>query len=256
LLDVRRQIVAETDGRRVLARGGFAGHVLHVAVEVVDGAVTGLEGALQPHVVGDVAGELDVVRVRFRGDGVEDLARHACGDLEQVIAGAHLLAHARASRLHVRGRAAAERGAGSDDPRAVDAATLDVLAQLQVKRVARHAADEGDALRQEHRQHVLGVLPALSLAGDVAVHLGQPGHDVVLALDDPAAVGNHRSVGLADPLDPPPGDDDRPVPEDLLAVHRRHVGVADHQRIVEQLRSEFRLRAAGGQQQAGQAGER
>jgi hypothetical protein len=147
---------------------------LHVAVEVVDGALPGAEGRHESHVVGDVPLERDARLPRGGGDRVEDFAPEAGMELEKVVAGRFLLAHHPHRRGDVRHAVAVERRPARVEARAEHAAVGERRAQLQVPGMAEHAADRGHAVRGVEQQHVLRILPHLR-PGHVGVHLGEAG---------------------------------------------------------------------------------
>ncbi len=223
LVHLRDQVVTEERGRpgRLCAVGQNG---LHVAVDVLDGDLAGLQRVQEPHVRRDVPGEGDPLRPGGGGDLVVGAAGDPGVDLEQVVSRGALLGDPVPGRLLVRHAVPVQRGARGEDLWTQPLAVGHLRPQLQVVRVPQHAADRRDPVGQEEEEHPVDRLLTRLGRRDVRVHLAEPGDEVAGAPVHPGrSLGYGHGSRRSHLVDPSSHHDYR-----LALEHHPVAGHGDH----------------------------
>ena len=197
-------------GKLVVGHEGLDG-----VVEVVDRGLPRREDVPQPDGVGHVARERQADLVGGRRHRVEDVGREVLVDLHEVVAALVVLAHELPALLGGGDARPAHRRAADEEPRTQGLAAGDAGPQTQLRPLALHAPDGGDAVGDVEEEQVAGVGLHRARPRQVPVHLGQPRHEVhALGLDRLGALGDLHLVRRMHRRDAAAGHHDRPVLHD------------------------------------------
>ena len=198
------------DGKLLVRHQG-----LDRVVEMVDGYLARREGAAQPDGVGHVAAERQADLVGGRGHRVEDVGGQPLVHLHEVVAALVVLAHELLALRRGGDAPPAHRRAADEEPRPQGLAAGDAGTQPELRPLALHAADGGDAVGDVEEEQVPGVGLHHARPRQMPVHLGEPRHEVhALGLDHLGAVGDVHLVGRVHRRDAPVGHDHRAVLDD------------------------------------------
>ncbi len=198
---------------------------LEVAVEVLD-RLPHRKRVPESDVLRHVPRQADAHLSRGLGDGVVARLRRRTEDLELVVARRLVLAHLRAGVLGARDGLAVERRRDREECGPEELAGRDPTAELELKRRAEHGPDRRRAVQGIERHDLAE--RRLLLPGNVRVHFGEPGHQVLAApVDLHGSVRHRRARGGAEGGDPPVAHDERLPLQHTFAVHGHHVDVRE-----------------------------
>ena len=135
----------------------------------------------QPDRIGYVPAERDSRQGRLLGDGVVHVHAESLEDLERVEASLVLFADALPGNVCSQVLGRTKGWPSRVDRRPQPPSFRDLLAQLQVRRVAEHAAHGCHAVGEEQEQDPVDLFGRGVSAGQVCVHLGEAGNEELAA---------------------------------------------------------------------------
>ena len=196
---------------------------LDVVVEVIDRHLTSLEGLQQTDLVRHVAPERDADLSRHVGHRIEALEAQSLVYLDQVVSALLVLPGELGAGLGGRHPRAVHRRATEKQPRTDGLSPSNLVTQPEVRPIALHSTNGGHPIGDVEEQQVLDVGREQRTSQQMAMHLGQPGHQILApSLDDPHPVGHGHVGGRFDGHHAATGDDHGLVLDDHGSTGPRH----------------------------------